>query len=209
MRNQLDVVDNVVEVKNERGCKLDDQQSFINSIQNDIASTLTSDNESEYSVKQCFTNNAQMMKMIDNLKLNSQDISGCTVWESTDGCSNQYRCGAILYFFSYVISKYNTKLDRMIGTPTHEKDIVDGINACDKRYLKGKMCMIRKLETDDCSKRIMSHSMIGNAHYSFVEYCKRLYECSDRENGVKCKSQYETRKGEKKLKKTCCNVQKK
>ena len=110
-----------------------------------------------------------MMNMIDNLKLNNQDISGCTIWKSTDGCSNQYRCGAILYFFSYVSSKYITKLDRMIGTPTHEKDIVDGTNSCDKRYLKGKTCMIRKLEADDFSKRIMSHSMIGNAYYSFVE----------------------------------------
>ena len=57
----------------------------------------------------------------------------------------------------------------MIGVPGYGKDIIYGINSCDKRYLKGKTCMIRKLEADDFSKRIMSHSMIGNAHYSFVE----------------------------------------
>jgi len=28
----------------------------------------------------------------------------------------------------------------MIATPGHGKDIVDSINAFDKRYLKGKMC---------------------------------------------------------------------
>ena len=28
-------------------------------------------------------------------------------------------------------------IDRMIGAPGHEKDVVDGINACHKKYLMG------------------------------------------------------------------------
>ena len=83
------------------------------------------------------TTNAHM-KMIDNLKLNNQDISGCTVWESTDWCSEQYCCSLTLYFLSYVCYKHNLIIYRMIGAPCHGKDIVDGINICDKRYLTGK-----------------------------------------------------------------------
>ena len=71
-------------------------------------------------------------------------------------------------------------IDRMIGAPGHGKDLVDGINAIDTRYLKGKMCMIGTPEVDDCSKRIKSHSMIDNARYIFAEECKRLCECSER-----------------------------
>ena len=41
----------------------------------------------------------------------------------------------------------------MIGAPGHGKDIVDAINACDKRYLKDKLCMVRTLEGDDNNKK--------------------------------------------------------
>ena len=114
------------------------------------------------------TTNAHMMKMIDNMRQKNQDISECTIWESTDGCSKQYRCGAALYFLSYVSDKYNIIVDRMIGVPGYGKDIIYGINSCDKRYLKGKMCMVGTPETDDCNKRMWAHSMIGNAHYNFA-----------------------------------------
>ena len=42
----------------------------------------------------------------------------------------------------------------MIGTPGHGKDCVDNTHASDKRYLKGKMCMIETLEADDYRKKI-------------------------------------------------------
>ena len=74
--------------------------------------------------------------------------------------------------------------------PDYGKDLVDDINASDKRYLKGKMCMIGTLEVDDCSKRIKTHSIINNTHYIFAEECTRLYECSERENGTKGYSKY-------------------
>ena len=73
----------------------------------------------------------------------------------------------------------------MIDTPGHGKDIVDGINACDKRYLKSKMCMVGNPQADDCNKRMLPHSMIGNAHHSFAEECKRLCYINGRENGAK------------------------
>ena len=115
------------------------------------------------------TTNAHIMNMIDNMKLNNQVISGCTVWESTDECYKQYRFGATSYFLSYVSSKHSITIDRMVSTSGHGKDIVDGINACDKRYLKGNMCTIGTPEVDDYSKRMTVHSMIGSTHYSFVQ----------------------------------------
>ena len=67
---------------------------------------------------------------------------------------------------SYISFKYQIIIDRMIGTPGHGKDLIDGINTSNKRYLKDKMCMIRTPEADDCSKRIKVHSMIVNTYYS-------------------------------------------
>ena len=40
----------------------------------------------------------------------------------------------------------------MIGTPGHGKDIVDTINACDKRYLKEEIYMVGTPEADDYKK---------------------------------------------------------
>ena len=36
-----------------------------------------------------------------------------------------------------ISANFNIIVDRMIGAPKHGKDVVDGINACDKRYLIG------------------------------------------------------------------------
>ena len=97
----------------------------------------------------------------------------------------------------------------MIGVPCHGKNLVDGINASDKRYLKGKICMIETPEVNNCSKRIQVHSMIGNSHYSFSEKCKRLCECSDRENEAKSYSKYKRREAECKVKQSFYYVQNK
>ena len=51
MRNQLDAVKKVIEVKNKRGRKSNDQQLIINSILTSIASTPTSDNKGKYILK--------------------------------------------------------------------------------------------------------------------------------------------------------------
>ena len=41
----------------------------------------------------------------------------------------------------------------MLDASEHGKDIVDAINACDKRYIKEQMCMIRTPEADDNKKK--------------------------------------------------------
>ena len=52
MRNQLDVVEIAIEVKNKRDQKSDDQQSFLNSIFTSVASTPMSNNKSKCRFKQ-------------------------------------------------------------------------------------------------------------------------------------------------------------
>ena len=62
---------------------------------------------------------------------------------------------------------------------------MDTINACDKRYLKEKMCMIGTREADDSTKRMDTHAMIGNKKSSWAVTCKILLEDKLREKGVK------------------------
>lgn len=57
------------------------------------------------------------------------------MWDDTDGCAKQYRCGTALLFLSLLACTCNITIDRAIGAPGHGKDIVDGLNATDKAFL--------------------------------------------------------------------------
>ena len=46
----------------------------------------------------------------------------------------------VLFYFvlSMISTTFNIIVDRMIGALGHGKDVIVGINACDKRYLMGQ-----------------------------------------------------------------------
>ena len=153
------------------------------------------------------TTHAHMTSMLEELKKGNKLKPKCTIWESTDGCCKQYRCGASLYFLSLLSSNFNINIDRMIGAPGHGKDIVDAINACDKRYLKEKMCMIGTPEAEDSKKRMDAHAMIGNKRSSWAVSCKILLEDKIREKGVKSYRKSNKREAKQKMDKRVYHLQ--
>ena len=58
-----------------------------------------------------------------------------TIWENTDGCAEQYSCASALYPISVMSQCYSIIIDRGISAPGHGKEVVDGINAVDMRYI--------------------------------------------------------------------------
>ena len=72
-----------------------------------------------------------------------------TVWEDTDGCANQYRCALAIYFMAVLSSLYGIITYHAINSPGHGKNAVDILNATVKRYLKGEMKLMGKLESND------------------------------------------------------------
>ena len=125
-----------------------------------------------------------MMMIIENLKLPNQEISECTVWESTDGCSKQYRCANALHLLSVLAVKYTVIIDRSVSAPGHGNSIIDGLNAVDKHYLRKVMYMSSSMYLDDEERIMNAHSMTETASQSFAEECVRLCSQSDHENGV-------------------------
>ena len=59
-----------------------------------------------------------------------------TGWEDTDGCTKKYRCDLAIYLINALSTSYGIIMDRAINSPGHVNNVVDGINAMDKRYLK-------------------------------------------------------------------------
>ena len=64
---------------------------------------------------------------------------GGNLYCNCDGAAKQYRCANALYYLSYLATKYNISIERAICAPGHGKDVVDGLNAVDKHYLKNVM----------------------------------------------------------------------
>ena len=62
-----------------------------------------------------------------------------TVWEDTNGFSKKYRHALDIYLMTVLSYPYGIIMDRAINALGHEKCFVDGMNAIDKRYLKGKI----------------------------------------------------------------------
>ena len=62
-------------------------------------------------------------------------ISLSTIWGKTDVCAEQYRCASALYLLSGISQTYSIIIDRGISAPGHGKEMVDGLNDVDTRYI--------------------------------------------------------------------------
>ena len=59
-----------------------------------------------------------------------------TLWEDTNGYSNQYICDLAIYLMTVLSSLYGIIMDRVINEPGHGKNVVDELNSTEKRHLK-------------------------------------------------------------------------
>ena len=96
-------------------------------------SYISNDNE-----KDVCNSHAHMVHLLKTSLESGRLVSGMsTVWEGTDGGSKQYRCAFVLYLMTVLSYSYGIILDQAIDAPGHGKNVVDGLNATYKRYLKG------------------------------------------------------------------------
>ena len=82
-------------------------------------------------------------------------IRGRTIWDQTGGCAKQYRCSIAYYLMSYLSTSYKMFLDRAVDTLGHEKDVVGGFNAVQKRYLATCLRMRSTPEKDNIDSNRM------------------------------------------------------
>ena len=86
------------------------------------------------------------------------------------------------YQLSYVfLSKsYQIFLDRFVDTPVHGKDVVDGFNAVQKRYLDTCLRMRSKPEVDKIkSNHMCVHVLTEKGEVIFAKECKCLLDLRD------------------------------
>ena len=75
----------------------------------------------------------QLISLLKDKQLLTTSLS--TIWENTDGCAEQYRYASALYLMSVISQTYSLIIDQRISAPGHGKEVVDGLNTVDKRYI--------------------------------------------------------------------------
>ena len=79
------------------------------------------------------SHNKRLILLVKEGKLSESSLS--KIWENTDGCYDQYICALSLYLMSVMFKYYSVVIDRDISAPENCKEVVDGLNVIDKRYI--------------------------------------------------------------------------
>ena len=66
-----------------------------------------------------------------------------TIWENNYDCYEQYRCASTIYLMSVISQCYSIIIDQGISAPGHGKEVIDGINDVDKRYIYQLMSKVQ------------------------------------------------------------------
>ena len=101
---------------------------------------------------------------------------------------------------SYLSQSYQIVLDRAVFTPGHAKDVVDGFNAVQKRYLATFFWMRSTPEKDRIeSKSMRVEALTEKGEVSLAKECKRLLDFRD-EIGTKGDKKHAKREAKARLK---------
>ena len=97
-----------------------------------------------------------------------------SIYNLTDGCTKQHRCAKALYLLSGLAVEFQVPIDRQVDASGHGKDVVDGLNAQDKVFLRKHMitsCAATESRTGSNAKLKMDSAVVDgdNKAISFAK----------------------------------------
>ena len=98
----------------------------------------------------------RLIALLKRKKILTSSLS--TIRENTDGCVEHYRCDSALYLMAVMSQFYSVIIDGGISAPGHEKEVVYGLNAIDKRYIYQLMSNVQLLGSKIFDSQIIMHS---------------------------------------------------
>ena len=126
------------------------------------------------------------------------------MWDHTDGCTKQSICVKVLYLMSCLASKFDIIIDRLVDAPGHGKDVVDGMNAQDKLYLRHKMVTAtnpdQKGDSEESEVKFDAALADGDQkQISFAQQCVKICSAKSRKKGAESHKKSKKREGNKKV----------
>ena len=119
-----------------------------------------------------------------------------TVWEENDGCAKKYRCDLAVYLMPVLSYSYGIIMDCAINAPGHRNNVIYGLNATDKCYLKEEMEPIGKLESNDTTHIGMLNSASKYDPIKFADQCLHILNSKERLNGLKGRTKIKKRQSQ-------------
>ena len=107
-----------------------------------------------------------------------------TIWENNDGCAEQCICASALYLMSVISQIYSLIIYRGISAPGQGKEVVDGLNAVDKRYIYQLMSKVQIPGSIRFDSHIKIHTGTEKKDASLARKFKDHLEGEHRKNGV-------------------------
>ena len=123
-----------------------------------------------------------LISLLKNEKVLTTSLS--KIWGKTDGCAEQYRCASALYIMSVISQTYSLIIDRGISAPGHGKEVVDGLNTVDKRYIYQLMSKVQLPGSIRFDSQIKIHTGTEKTDVSLASEFKDHLEGEHRKNGV-------------------------
>ena len=80
------------------------------------------------------------------------------IWENTDGCAEQYICASALYLMSGMPQCYSVIIYWGISAPGNRKEVVDGRNSFDKRYIYQCMSNVQLPGSNKFDSQMQMHT---------------------------------------------------
>ena len=186
------------------------QEGLLSELSSDDATMDFHSHFSDDNLQNAASTHCHMRVLITHLMKNGRLLKGHTMFDNTDGCAKQYRCATAIHLLSMLAMEFNITIDRDIAAPGHGKDLVDGLNACDKQYLKTMMMRIALPGNEDTvgeDKKIIPYSVREREFASIAEEAARL--CAlDRSEGAKGDKQHKKREEHAVMKKRIYHVRK-
>ena len=81
-----------------------------------------------------------------------------TILVHTDVCDKQYICASVVYHMSVMPQCYSVIIDQGWSAPGHGKEVVDGINPVDQRYIYQLMSTVKFTGSNIFGSHIQMHT---------------------------------------------------
>ena len=107
-----------------------------------------------------------------------------TIWENTDGCVEQYICATELTLMSVLSQRHSIIFDWGISALGHGKEVVDGLNSIDKRYMYQLMSTVQLPVSIFFEKQILINSCTPKRMSVWLKYFRKHLSKDDRKHGV-------------------------
>ena len=91
-----------------------------------------------------------------------------TIWENIDGCDEHYICATALYLMSMLSQDFYVIIDRGISSPGHGREVVDGLNTIEKRFLFQLMPTVQLPVTKGYGTQMVMHTETRTSNVSLA-----------------------------------------